>query len=100
MHVYRMVEFTLQECIFYIQLMNRSCFRESNAEYYTDGDWFNNWTESLSAIYANLLTCTVTYKLGFMPPKEPSDFSLCLKIHIEQITFASGGRGTKSYVLF
>lgn len=32
--------------------------------------------------------------------KEPSKFSLCLKIHIERVTFASGGWGTKSHVLF
>jgi hypothetical protein len=59
----------MEKCILDIQLMNMPRFGKSNTEYSANGSRFDNCTKSLSTINANLLTCIITYKTGFMPLK-------------------------------
>jgi hypothetical protein len=71
-HVHCFFQFTMKKSILDIQLMNLPRSGCSNAENCANSSWFYNWDKSFSTVNANLLTCTITYKSGFMPLKSPS----------------------------
>ena len=88
----------MKKGILHIELVDRLGAGDGQAEDDPYGGRFDNRTEGLIVVDAVLLREPANNPPALCRAREPSEWYLCLKIHLSETTLVRGGRGTSRQV--
>ena len=88
----------MKKSILHVELMDGPGVRDGEAEDDPYRGRFDNKTEGLIVVDAVLLREPANNPPALCRAREPSEWYLCLKIHLSETTLVQGGRGTSRQV--
>lgn len=88
----------VKEGVLHVQLVDRPLSRDRDAEDDPNGSRLDDGVEGLVVVDAVALGEATDDPTSLVRAMVPSEWNLCLKIHLPVTTLATGGRGTRRQV--